>query len=137
MRIVFLCVANSARSQMAEGLARRRLGPGSTVASAGSRPSFVHPLAIRALREKGIDHAAATSKGVDDVDWAGVDVVITLCADEVCPLHVGAARKLHWPFPDPAVPRASEEEQLAEFRRVRDLIDERLATWLAGGDAPP
>lgn len=130
MKLVFLCVANSARSQMAEALARKLLGPTSIVASAGSRPSFVHPLALDALREAGIDHSASTSKGMDDIDWQGVDFVITLCTDEVCPLHVGPGKRLHWPFPDPAVPWLSAEEQREQFCRTRDLIEHRLRDWL-------
>jgi len=130
MKVVFLCVANSARSQMAEALARKAFGLEVEVASAGSRPSFVHPVAIEVLAELDIDHSKATSKGVDDVDWNGVDFVITLCEDEVCPLHIGSAKKLHWPFPDPAGSLGTHTEKLTSFRTVRDQIAARLEEWL-------
>ena len=120
--VLFLCVANSARSQMAEGLARRMLGPSVVVESAGSAPSRVHPLAIEALREVGIDASAHRSKSVEDVDAAGADLVITLCADEVCPVVVSRAKRLPWPLPDPAAGGATIER----FRDVRDEIARRL-----------
>ena len=101
-RTLFLCVANSARSQMAEGLARRLFGARVPVESAGSRPSRVNPYAIEVMREIGVDLSGHHSKRVDDVDRAGVARVITLCAEEVCPVWLGAAPRLHWPIPDPA-----------------------------------
>ena len=124
MRILFLCVANSARSQMAEGLARALLGKDVEVMSAGSVPSHVNPLAIKALRELGIDIAHHQSKTVDTINPAGVDLVITLCADEVCPVFLGRAKRLHWPLPDPAA--ASGEAALQRFREVRDDLQKRI-----------
>ncbi len=124
MRILFLCVANSARSQMAEGLARALLGDRVEVMSAGSAPSHVHPLAIQALGELGIDIAHHQSKNVDTVDPAGVDMVITLCADEVCPVFLGRAKRLHWPMPDPAA--VPGEAALTQFRAVRDTLQKRI-----------
>jgi arsenate reductase len=124
MRILFLCVANSARSQMAEGLARHLLGPEVEVASAGSVPTDVNPLAIQALAEVGVDISAHRSKGVDSVDPTAVDLVITLCAEEVCPVFLGHARRLHWPLRDPAT--APPETALPRFREVRDEIAKRL-----------
>ncbi len=100
--VLFLCVANSARSQMAEGIARARAGDRLSIQSAGSAPSRVHPVAVQALAEIGIDASAQRSKSVDEIDRTTVDTVITLCAEEVCPLFLGAARRLHWPLPDPA-----------------------------------
>src|SRR5262245_18671150 len=94
--ILFLCVANSARSQIAEGLARARLGDRATVQSAGSRPSRVNPCAIEVMHEIWIDLAGHRSKSVDAIDPATVDLVITLCAEEVCPVFLGGARRLHW-----------------------------------------
>ena len=129
MKIVFLCVANSARSQMAEALARRVFGPDTEIASAGSMPTFVHPMAIEVLSELGIDHTPATSKGTAAVEWQNVDFVVTLCADEVCPVHVGPGKRLHWPFSDPAGSLGSEVEKLALFRMVRDQIAARLEQW--------
>ncbi len=125
-KILFLCVANSARSQMAEGLARKYLGDKALVQSAGSRPSRVNPLAIRALSEVGIDISRHRSKSVDEIDPSTVDTVITLCAEEVCPVYLGKAERIHWPLPDPAGHDGTEDEQLQKFRDVRDEISRRL-----------
>jgi arsenate reductase len=124
--VLFLCVANSARSQMAEGIARS-LAPASVkVSSAGSRPSRLNPLAVKALAEIGLDIRAQYSKSVDDVPPGDVDVVITLCAEEVCPVFLGKALRVHWGLPDPAGAGATEEEQLQAFRDVRDELRRRL-----------
>ena len=124
--LLFLCVANSARSQMAEGLARARFGDRARVASAGSSPATVNPFAIAALDEVGIDISGHRSKGVDTIDPATVDLVVTLCAEEVCPAFPGTARRLHWPLPDPAGGAGSDAERLDGFRAVRDEIARRL-----------
>jgi arsenate reductase len=124
VRILFLCVANSARSQMAEGLGRQILGPEVEVMSAGSKPTRVNPLAIEAMKEIGIDIAHHQSKSVDTMDAARLDLVITLCAEEVCPVLPGKVERLHWPLPDPAAPR--ESEALEKFRKVRDEIRTRI-----------
>ena len=131
--IVFLCVANSARSQMAEGLARSLFGGRVRVQSAGTRPSRVNPYAIEAMREVGIDLGAHRSKSVDELDRAGVDTVITLCAEEVCPAWLGSARRLHWPIPDPASddPSIAADEMRDRFRRARDEIRRRLVELAA------
>ena len=125
--ILFLCVANSARSQMGEGLARQ-LFPGLRIQSAGSRPSHVNPYAIEVLAEQGIEATAHTSKSVQDIDPATVDLVITLCAEEVCPLFLGKAERLHWPIPDPASedPSLTPDDLRARFRAGRDEIRRRL-----------
>ena len=125
--ILFLCVANSARSQMAEGLARQ-IFPGLRIQSAGSRPSRVNPYAIGVLAEEGIDASAHTSKSVQAIDPASVDLVITLCAEEVCPLFLGKAEKLHWPIPDPASedPSLTPDQLRARFRAGRDELRRRL-----------
>lgn len=127
--VLFLCVANSARSQMAEALARARFGDRVRVQSAGTRPSHVNPHAIAVMAERGVDMAGQRSKSVSTIDPATVDLVVTLCAEEVCPLFLGAAARLHWPIEDPASsdPSISGEEFLARFRRARDEIDARLA----------
>jgi arsenate reductase (thioredoxin) len=129
--ILFLCVANSARSQMAEGLARAMFGDRATIQSAGSQPSQVNPYAIEAMREVGADLAGHTSKSVDAIDPASVDTVITLCAEEVCPVILGKLRRLHWPIPDPAStdPTLSHDELLQRFRTARESIREKLEAF--------
>ncbi|MDP2621082.1 MAG: arsenate reductase ArsC [Hyphomicrobiales bacterium] len=126
--ILFLCVANSARSQMAEGLARHMFGAGATVLSAGSEPSSVNPYAIEAMAELGIDISGHRSKPVDEIDVGAVDLVITLCAEEVCPVLPGLARRLHWPIPDPASKDTSipSDVMRQRFRTARDRIKARL-----------
>ena len=125
-RVLFLCVANSARSQMAEGLARQRGWVG--VQSAGSTPSQVHPLARTALEEVGVDTTDHRSKSVDGIDPGSVELVVTLCEDEVCPAWLGTAERLHWPLPDPA---GDGPSTLDRFRTVRDEIGRRLASLAA------
>jgi arsenate reductase len=127
VHVLFLCVANSARSQMAEGIARSLARAGTRISSAGSQPSQVNPLAIRALDEIGIDIRGQRSKGVDTIDPAGVDVVVTLCAEEVCPVFLGKACRYHWRLPDPAHAGSTEEERLQAFREVRDELRRRLS----------
>ena len=95
--VLFLCVANSARSQLAEGLARARFGDRMRVQSAGSTPTRVHPMAIATMAEISIDISAQTSKLVDKIDPGGIDLVVTLCAEEVCPAFLRPVRRLHWP----------------------------------------
>jgi arsenate reductase len=116
---------------MAEGIARSLAPAGVTVSSAGSQPSGVNPLAIRALDEIGIDLRSHTSKSVDSIAPVGVDAVITLCAEEVCPAFLGKARRVHWGLPDPAGGGATEEERLEAFRGVRDELRRRLAVVFA------
>ena len=137
--LLFLCVQNSARSQMAEGLARATFGDAVRVQSAGSKPAAVNPLAIAAMAEIGIDISAQTSKAVGSIDPESVDTVITLCADEVCPVFLGNARRLHWPIGDPAAPdpSLSDDERLARFRVARDQIKARLEVLAALRDVPP
>lgn len=125
--LLFLCVANSARSQMAEGLARALLGERARVQSAGSQPSRVNPYAALVMQEVGIDLTSHTSKSVDSIDPATVDVVITLCAEEVCPVVLGNHRRLHWPIPDPASPEPlPHDEMLSRFRTARDTLRTKL-----------
>ncbi|MGH7589459.1 MAG: arsenate reductase ArsC [Gemmatimonadota bacterium] len=134
---LFLCVANSARSQMAEGLARRLAPSGTRIYSAGSEPASVNPLAVRAMAEIGIDISHHRSKPVDEIPVDRVDVVVTLCAEEVCPVFPGSVRRLHWPIDDPARSGGSEAERLEAFRRARDEIGRRLEEWLGDGPARP
>jgi arsenate reductase len=136
--ILFLCVANSARSQMAEGLGRMIFGDRVHVQSAGSEPSAVNPYAVEVMRELGVDLATHRSKSVQTIDPATVDTVITLCAEEVCPAFLGRARRLHWPIPDPATrdPSIPREELLTRFRTARDQIRGRLEELAARLEDP-
>ncbi len=128
--VLFLCVANSSRSQMAEGLARRLFGDRVEVRSAGSLPTRVNPAAIEVMRELGIDLSGHTSRSVATIDPASVDTVITLCAEEVCPAFLGAARRLHWPIPDPARDEpGTPEEILDRFRSARDELRARIEAY--------
>lgn len=126
--LLFLCVANSARSQMAEGLARTLFNDRISVQSAGSEPSTVNPYAVEVMRELGVDLGSHRSKSVQTISPETVGTVITLCAEEVCPLFLGNVRRLHWPLPDPASqdPAISRDELLRRFRSVRDELKARL-----------
>lgn len=130
--VLFLCVANSARSQMAEGIARTLLPPAVKVFSAGSRPTSVRPEAIAVLKEIRIDISGHRSKSVDEIPAAAVDTVITLCGEEECPLFLGRATRLHWGLPDPAAVEGSEEERLAAFRSTRDELRRRISALFSG-----
>ncbi len=125
-KVAFLCVANSARSQMAEGLARHLFGTKIEAFSAGSQPGRVNPLAIEAMKEIGIDIGSHWSKAMKDVDLQGMDLIVTLCADEVCPVVPGRVKKVHWPFTDPANDKLPQDEQRKLFRSVREQITQRL-----------
>jgi arsenate reductase len=136
MRVLFLCTHNSSRSQMAEGLLRARGGPGYAAFSAGTHPRAVHPLAIRALAELGIDISAAAghrAKGI--AEFAGqppIDLVVTVCdeAAEECPFFPNARHQEHWGFPDPSAATGTEDQRLAVFRQVRDAIAMRIDQFL-------
>jgi thioredoxin type arsenate reductase len=125
--ILFLCVANSARSQMAEGIAKSIAPPGVKIWSAGSRPKSVCPEAIAVLREIGIDISSHRSKSVTDIPSSEVDTVITLCGEEECPVFLGNVQRLHWGLPDPASVAGSEGERMKSFRVVRDDLRHRIA----------
>lgn len=132
MNILFMCVANSARSQLAEGLARNML-PTANIFSAGSDPGVLNQYAVKVMQEIGINISNQFSKSVMDLPSEvieNLDYVITLCADEVCPIIISNAKKLHWPFDDPAtrVP-LSEDLMLERFRVTRDLIRQRLLAF--------
>ena len=126
--LLFLCVANSARSQMAEGLARAKFGDRVLIQSAGTHPGGVNRYAVAVLAEVGIDIATHRSKHVGTIDPATVGTVITLCAQEVCPAFLGHAERLAWPLPDPAGFGGTDDAQLAGFRAARDEITRRLDT---------
>jgi arsenate reductase len=134
-RVLFLCTHNSARSQMAEGLLRARAGDRFEVQSAGTEKTRVHPLAIRAMAERGIDISSHASKGYEALMNSAWDYLITVCddANERCPVIPGVGRRLHWSFPDPSRALGSDEERLGTFRIVRDQIELRIGEWLKQG----
>ncbi|RIK52488.1 MAG: low molecular weight phosphatase family protein [Chloroflexi bacterium] len=131
-KVLFLCTGNSARSQMAEALVNARLGDDWEAVSAGTRPSgYVHPQAVAALAELGIEHEGR-SKTPDEFRAVAFDLVVTVCdaAAEECPVWLGQGRRVHLGFPDPARATGSEEEVLARFRAVRDAIAEQVPALL-------
>lgn len=132
-RALILCTANSARSQMAEGLLRALAGERFEVYSAGTRATQVNPFAIQAMQLRGIDISSQRSKALTEYLAAPFDYVITVCdnAAENCPIFPGPAARIHWGFPDPAAAEGSAAEQLAAFVAVRDAIEARLREWLA------
>jgi arsenate reductase len=132
LRVLFLCTHNSARSQMAEGLLRQYAGDQIEVASAGTEPGGVHPLAVRAMQEIGIDISDARSKSVEEFLDQHFDYVITLCdqANETCPYFPGDPERIHWSFPDPSAATGSDEERLRAFEQVRAQLALRLRTWV-------
>jgi arsenate reductase (thioredoxin) len=131
-RVLFLCTHNSARSQMAEGFLRARAGDRFEVASAGTEATRVHPLAIRAMADLGIDINGHVSKVVDELVDQPWDYVITVCdaANEACPVFPKKSSRLHWSFEDPARAAGSDAQRLDVFRRVRDQIGRRITDWI-------
>ena len=140
-RILVLCTGNSARSQMGEGLFRHEGAGEWQVESAGTKPSVVRPEAIAAMAEIGIDISGHRSKSVDEFVGQNFDYVVTVCdnARDACPVFPGAVKRLHWSFEDPAAAQGSEEQRVAEFRRIRNQIHERVRTFadaLKSGNTP-
>lgn len=137
-RILFLCVANSARSQMAEGLARQIIGEKAEILSAGSNPSTVNSYSIEVMGELGIDLSSHHSKSVSDIDVSQIDMVITLCAEEVCPVLPGKVQRLHWGIADPASsdPSLGPENLRQRFRAARDQIKARIEILSSLIDVP-
>ena len=154
-RVLFLCTGNSCRSQMAEGILRNLAGDAYDIFSAGTKPSVVNPLAIKAMNEIGIDISNYRSKSVSEFEGQNFDFMITVCdhAKESCPVFtdaiesrsrlegssgIGAARApmssdtkmIHWSFDDPAEAPGSEEERMYVFRRVRGEIAHRLQLFV-------
>jgi len=127
-RVVFVCVHNSARSQMAEGFARALAPGGTEIWSAGTEPGRVHPSAVEVMLEAGIDISGQHAKGLGDVPWREADTVVTLCgeADEVCPAVSANVRRVHWGLPDPS--GAPEAIRLKAFREARDEIRWRVSS---------
>jgi arsenate reductase len=133
--VLILCTGNSCRSHMAEGILRTAGGDLLEVHSAGSKPAgFVHPMAIEALREIGIDISSHTSKSMNDFLDRDIETVITVCgnADQACPVFPGQRNRHHWGFDDPAHATGTPEEILEEFRRVRDEIRRVFEAYASG-----
>ncbi len=141
-RVLFICTGNSARSQMAEAMLRRHGGEQFEVFSAGLEPKGINPFTRQVMAEKGYDLAGHRSKDVFEfLGRTHFGTIITVCsnAEERCPIFPGVARRLYWPFDDPAACAGSDEEKTAEFRRVRDQIEARILAWLEAeaSDAKP
>lgn len=132
LRVLFLCTGNSCRSQMAEGLLRHFGNNKFEVFSAGTHPSFVHPLAIEAMREIGIDISNHRSKSVMEFLGQEFDYVITVCdkAKESCPTFPGDVKRIHWSFEDPAEATGTKEERMKVFRKVRDEIKSHILEFI-------
>ncbi len=139
-RVLILCTGNSCRSHMAEGILRAAAGDILEVYSAGSKPGgYVHPLAIKALAEIGIDISRHRSKSMNEFIDKQIETVITVCgeADLACPVYPGQANRFHWAFDDPAHAVGTEEERMEVFRRVRDEIKAKFEAFAAGVRASP
>lgn len=140
-RVLFICVHNSARSQMAEAFLRKHGGAAFQAESAGLEPGSINPLAIQVMREVGIDISGATARSVFDLFRQGrmYDHVVTVCAEgeTQCPLFPGLVRRHHWPFDDPAALVGDEEERLTATRAIRDAIEEQVKEFVATLNAAP
>jgi arsenate reductase (thioredoxin) len=133
--VLILCTGNSCRSHLAEGILRAAAGEMLDVQSAGSKPAgYVHPLAVRVMREIGIDISGHRSKHLSEFLQQSVETVITVCgnADQACPVFPGQVNRYHWGFDDPALTPGTEEEKLAVFRRVRDEVRRVFEAYAAG-----
>jgi arsenate reductase len=135
VKVLFVCTHNSARSQMAEALLRSLYGDRHEAQSAGTEATRVHPLALEAMREVGIDIARQRSKSIGELAGARFDLAVTVCDDarEACPVVPGAARQLHWSLPDPSRAKGDETERLAAFRSVRDELRRLIEETFGGG----
>jgi len=131
-QVLILCTANSARSQMAEGLLRSIADGRVDVFSAGAKPSSVNPFAIQAMQKRGIDITGHTSDSIEKYLDQSFDYVITVCdhAAETCPIFPGKANRIHWGFPDPAAVEGDQDDILASFITVRDGLEEKLSEWI-------
>lgn len=136
--VLFVCTHNSARSQMAEGILRHIAGDRFEAFSAGTEPGSLHPLAVHAMAEIGVDISNQHSKTIDRFLNDSFDFVITVCdqAREACPAFPRAARQLHWSIPDPVAAQGGEGEKLHAFRTARDAIMHRIEDLLIGSRPP-
>lgn len=136
-RVLFVCVHNSARSQMAEAFLNTLYGDHFEAMSAGLEPGVLNPYVVRAMQEVGIDIAGAATKSVFALCQAGhlYSYVVTVCdpeAAERCPIFPGVTRRLHWGFPDPSLAAGNDEEIMTQVRRVRDAIRRQVESWAPG-----
>jgi arsenate reductase len=135
-KVLFVCIHNSARSQMAEAFLNQTCGDEFEAHSAGLEPGRLNPIVVEVMQEIGVDISRNQTKGVFDFIKSGkmFAYVITVCDEasaERCPIFAGVTKRLHWSFPDPSSLRGTHEEKLAETRKVRDLIKARIETWCA------
>lgn len=140
IRVLFLCVHNSARSQMAEAFLKKFGGNGFAAESAGLEPGALNLRVVRAMAEVGIDISGNSTKSVFDLKEAGkkYDVVVTVCSKEAaerCPIFPGLAERHHWPFDDPSSFQGGEEEIMARIRGVRDQIEAAVKEFIASHSA--
>lgn len=135
-KIIFICTANSCRSQMAEGLLREMSNGQFEVYSAGTSPSFVNPLTVKVMGELGIDISAQRSESIDDYIGDEFDYVITVCgrAEEECPMFPGNAKRIHWPIDDPAEANGTDDNILKAFREARDDLKRRIESLIRQAD---
>jgi len=136
IRVLFVCIHNSARSQMAEAFMNQLGGDKFEAHSAGLEPGKLNPIVVEAMKEIGIDISGKKTQGVFDLLKNGefFGYVITVCDEasgERCPLFPGAGKKIHWGFPDPSALQGSHDEKLQETRRIRDVIKEKVAEFIA------
>jgi len=136
-RVLFICVHNSARSQMAEAFLNQICGEEFEAHSAGLEPGKLNPIVVEVMQEIGLDISGNQTKAVFDIFKSGkvFSYVITVCDEtsaERCPIFPGITRRLHWSFPDPSTIQGTHEEKLARTREVRDSIKSRIEQWCAG-----
>ncbi len=134
-KILFICVHNSARSQMAEGYARKFAGDRFDVESAGLEPGGINPLVVEVMKEEGFDLSQKETQSVFNLYKSGktYKYIITVCdrsVEEQCPVFPGVAERHNWPFPDPAAAEGSREEQLQQVRHIRDMIKVKVMEFL-------
>lgn len=136
-KVLFICVHNSARSQMAEALLNAECGDEFEAKSAGLSPGTLSPLAVAAMDEIGIDISGKKPRGVFDFVKSGelFAYVITVCSEseaEGCPIFAGITKRLHWPFPDPSKLEGNWDQKLAGTRKIRDMIKAQIEEWCEG-----
>lgn len=135
IKVLFICVHNSARSQMAEAYLKKFGGDRFEVKSAGLEPGKLNPVVVEAMRQNGIDISGNSTKSVFDIYRKGelFNYVITVCdeaSSERCPIFPGGVKKMHWPFKDPSAFMGTDDEKLAKTIEVRDAIKQKIKEWL-------